>query len=72
LLVPLDIDGIVITADALLTQRAFAEHLVEDRKAYYHFTVKGNQKPDSMTYSITFKTIMTQPMPQKPIIGMGE
>jgi hypothetical protein len=37
-------DGIVITADALLTQRAFAEHLVEDCKAHYHFTVKGNQK----------------------------
>ncbi|MFT5839031.1 MAG: putative transposase YbfD/YdcC [Flavobacteriales bacterium] len=44
MLAPLDIDGIVITADALLTQRAFAEHLVEDRKAHYHFTVKGNQK----------------------------
>ncbi len=44
LLAPLDIDGIVITADALLTQRAFARHLVEERKAHYHFTVKGNQK----------------------------
>lgn len=44
LLAPLDIDGIVITADALLTQREFARHLVEDRQAHYHFTVKGNQK----------------------------
>lgn len=44
LLAPLDIDGIVITADALLTQRAFARHLVKDRQAHYHFTVKGNQK----------------------------
>ena len=44
LLAPLDIDGMVITADALLTQRAFARHLVEERKAHYHFTVKGNQK----------------------------
>ena len=44
LLAPLDIDGIVITADALLTQRAFARHLVEERKAHYHFTVKANQK----------------------------
>jgi predicted transposase YbfD/YdcC len=44
LLAPLDIDGIVITADALLTQRDFARHLVEARKAHYHFTVKGNQK----------------------------
>lgn len=44
LLAPLDIDGIVITADALLTQRAFARHLVEECQAHYHFTVKGNQK----------------------------
>jgi predicted transposase YbfD/YdcC len=43
-LAPLDIDGIVIPADALLTQREFARHLVEDRRAHYHFTVKGNQK----------------------------
>ncbi len=44
LLAPLDIDGMLITADALLTQREFARHLVEDRKAHYHFTVKANQK----------------------------
>jgi predicted transposase YbfD/YdcC len=44
LLAPLDIDGRVITADALLTQRAFACHLIEQRKAHYHFTVKSNQK----------------------------
>lgn len=44
LLAPLDIDGLVITADALLTQREFARHLVEDRRAHYHFTVKANQK----------------------------
>lgn len=44
LLAPLDIDGVVITADALLTQREFARHLVEDRRAHYHFTIKENQK----------------------------
>lgn len=44
LLAPLDIDGVVITADALLTQREFARHLVEDRRAHYHFTLKENQK----------------------------
>ncbi|HSW39191.1 MAG TPA: ISAs1 family transposase [Acidobacteriota bacterium] len=27
----------------MLTQRALAEYLVTDRKAHYHFTVKGNQ-----------------------------
>ncbi|MCF6264197.1 MAG: ISAs1 family transposase [Xanthomonadales bacterium] len=35
---------LAITADALLTQREFSRHLVEDRQAHYHFTVKGNQK----------------------------
>ena len=43
LLDPLDIEGKDVTADALLTQRKFAEYLVEDRHAHYHFTVKGNQ-----------------------------
>jgi len=32
-----------ITADALLTQREFAEYLVAERNAHYHFIVKGNQ-----------------------------
>jgi predicted transposase YbfD/YdcC len=39
----IDIQGKTITADALLTQRDFANYLVDDRKADYHFTVKGNQ-----------------------------
>ena len=43
LLDAIDIQGKEITADALLTQRTFAAYLVEDRKAHYHFTVKGNQ-----------------------------
>lgn len=43
LLDALTIQGKDITADALLTQRAFATYLVEDRQAHYHFTVKGNQ-----------------------------
>lgn len=43
LLNPLDLDGKVITADALLTQREFARHLVEVKQAHYHFTVKANQ-----------------------------
>ena len=32
-----------ITADALLTQRNFADYLVRLRHAHYHFTVKKNQ-----------------------------
>lgn len=43
LLDAIDIEGKVITADALLTQRALAVYLVDTRKAHYHFTVKANQ-----------------------------
>jgi len=42
LLESIDIQGKDITADALLTQRKLASFVV-DRKAHYHFTVKGNQ-----------------------------
>lgn len=37
------ITGVTVTADALLTQRKFARYL-SGRDAYYHFTVKDNQK----------------------------
>jgi len=37
------IEGKNITADALLTQRDFAHYVVEERKAHYFLTVKGNQ-----------------------------
>jgi predicted transposase YbfD/YdcC len=43
LLEALDLDGKDITADALLTQRKLARHLVKTRNAHYHFTVKANQ-----------------------------
>ena len=52
LLDPIDIEGKIITADALLTQRNFATYLVDKRKADYHFTVKGNQK--ELLEDITF------------------
>ena len=39
----LDLEGSVVTVDALLTQRDFARHLVEEKKADYLFTAKGNQ-----------------------------
>ena len=38
----IDIAGLDITADALLTQRELAQYLVQ-RGAHYHFTVQGNQ-----------------------------
>jgi predicted transposase YbfD/YdcC len=43
LLEAIDIEGKDISTDALLTQRRFANYLVEERKAHYYFTVKGNQ-----------------------------
>ena len=43
LLDPIDIKGKDITADALLTQRNFADYLVRLRHAHYHFTIKKNQ-----------------------------
>ena len=43
LLEAIDIEGKDISADALLTQRAFADYLVGKRRAHYYFTVKGNQ-----------------------------
>ena len=42
LLDSIDITGKTITADALLTQREFAEYLLM-RESHYHFTVKGNR-----------------------------
>jgi predicted transposase YbfD/YdcC len=43
LLAGLDIQGVVVTGDALLTQRQIARHLVEDKHADYVFTAKDNQ-----------------------------
>lgn len=43
LLESLDTKDAVITADALLTQREVARHIVEDKQADYVFTVKDNQ-----------------------------
>ena len=39
----IDIEGKEVSTDALLTQRKLADYLVRERKAHYHFTVKGNQ-----------------------------
>lgn len=43
LLDSIDIRDKDITADALLTQRRIADYICLERKAHYHFTVKGNQ-----------------------------
>jgi len=44
-----------VTGDALLTQRKLGSHLVEDRKAHYHFTAKGNQKSLLEDISVYFE-----------------
>ena len=44
LLAPLELDGTVITTDALNTQRESARHIVQDKGGHYVFTVKDNQK----------------------------
>ncbi len=43
LLDQLDVQGSVVTADALLTQRGLAEYVVSEKQADYLFTVKENQ-----------------------------
>jgi hypothetical protein len=43
LLEGLDIQGAVVTGDALLTQKKIAKHLVKKKKAHYVFTAKDNQ-----------------------------
>jgi len=43
LLEELNIEGAVVTADALLTQKRIADYLVEKKKAHYVFTAKDNQ-----------------------------
>lgn len=57
LLDAIDIQGKTISADALLTQRKLARYLVEERKAHYHFTVKGNQKNLLEDISFYFKQL---------------
>ena len=39
----LDLEGVVVTADALHAQREHARFLVEDKHAHYVFGLKGNQ-----------------------------
>ena len=44
LLDDLEIEGAVVTGDALLAQRERAEYIVRQKKADYVVTVKANQK----------------------------
>lgn len=55
LLATCDIAGKDITGDALLTQRAIANYVVQ-RQAHYHFTVKGNQPTLESDIALLFET----------------
>lgn len=44
LLEPMDIEGNVVTADAMHTQAETARYIVKEKKADYLFTVKDNQE----------------------------
>jgi predicted transposase YbfD/YdcC len=61
LLETIDIKGRVITGDALLTQRGLADHLVRERKAHYHFTVKANQPTLLQDIELFFRKRSTHP-----------
>ena len=57
----LDIKGKTITADALLTQHTLAKYIVNQRKAHYHFTAKGNQKKLFKEISSFFENTYWEP-----------
>lgn len=40
----IDLEGKVVTADAMHAQRGHAEYLVEEKSAHYIFQIKGNQQ----------------------------
>ena len=54
-----DIADQTITGDALLTQRKFAQYLVEDRLAHYVFTAKDNQLTLAQDIRLAFENPKT-------------
>lgn len=75
LLDSIEIQGKTITADALLTQAALAQYIVEKRKAHYHFTAKGNQKKLLKTVASFFDNVWWEPdhtTKDKPAHGRNE
>lgn len=65
-----DINGKTITVDALLTQRALASYL-KTRGAFYHFTVKGNQKTMLEDIQTCFKERKEPDFVEKPRLSHG-
>jgi len=66
----IDIEGAVVTADALHTQMDLANYLVEEKKADYLFTVKDNQPTlleDIKSLELKKKTQIPNQMPIQQI-----
>ena len=75
LLDSIDIQGKTITGDALLTQCDLAKYIVEERKAHYHFTAKGNQKKLLKEVASFFENVCWDPAyttQDKPNHGRNE
>lgn len=70
LLAGCELAGRDITADALLTQRALAEHIVR-QGAHYHFTVKGNQPALQAAIALYFKERGAPDYTQTPTLAHG-
>jgi len=67
---PLDIAAKTITADALLTQRKLADHLLE-RNAHYVFTVKDNQPSLREAIRLIFEDRDQPDFSETPSLGHG-
>ncbi|WP_207922696.1 hypothetical protein [Micromonospora sp. KC606] len=59
----LDLDGAIITADALHTQRDHARWLIENKKAGYVFVVKRNQRR-------LYRQVKTLPWAKIPVLDV--
>lgn len=64
----LDIKGYVVTADAMHTQKEAANYLVEEKKADYLFTVKGNQP--TLLEDIEFLDLKKTAKPNRMLLPM--
>jgi hypothetical protein len=70
LLNALNIDGLVITADALLAQREIAKYLVEEKKRITTLPLRAIRKRCLMT-SRLFSKLVRSPMPRLLMPGMA-
>lgn len=60
LLSGIDIEGKNVTADALHTQRTFADYVVEERNAHYFLIAKNNQRTLLSDIELYFKDVKSE------------